>query len=117
MAKFDNLYDHSFYYFIGVYAFQLFLACVLYLYLPNIIPLHTGLNSVDSYSKEKWFSLFVPCLMMFFSCMCKSDFIEQWFPQAIFSISLVKLFMLLLQILGLLASIRYFLALIMLALK
>lgn len=115
VIKFDKFYTHSFYYFISVYVVELLLACSLYFYLPDVIPVHIGLSSADAYDKEKWLVLFVPCLMTLVSYIFKPEFVEKRYPLGPTISAYIKLILFLVQLLGVVKSIQYFYILILLA--
>lgn len=117
MLKFNKVYECSFYYFLIIYVLELFLACILYFYLPSIVPLHIGLSSVDYWGRGKYLVFILPLLLICVSYVSKSSYVERKYLPGTRTTFLVKLFLLMLQVLCLFGSINYFYILIMLVFK
>ncbi|MCP9312572.1 DUF1648 domain-containing protein [Liquorilactobacillus satsumensis] len=117
MRWFSKLYERSFYCFIVIYVLEFFLACVIYFYLPDVIPLHIGLNSVDLWGKGKFAIFFLPVLLIGVSYISKSNYVDRKYLPGTSTTLFIKIFLFAVQLLCMLGSINYFYILLMLIFK
>ncbi len=117
VAKFDKIYKLSFYFFITVYVLELLLASGLYFYLPDVVPVHIGLNSVDLWGKGKYIIFLLPCFLILLSFISKPEYAERRYLPGTYTTTLIKLFLLVVQIICLLGSINYFYILLKIVLE
>ncbi|MCP9312626.1 DUF1648 domain-containing protein [Liquorilactobacillus satsumensis] len=117
MGKFNHFYKKILSYFILLYFCELVLAVILYFFLPENVPVHLGLTGVDAWGKGKYIIFLLPCSLILFCYICRSELIEQKYFLSPPAATLMKVFLCVIHLATTVGSVEYFYILIRLALE
>ncbi len=106
--RFSSFYKKSFYVFVGVYLLEIMYSLFLYPHLKNTIPMHIGINGVDSLTHAKYIIFLLPTVYILVSCIFKSEVVDSKYIERSLTDNILKIFFFLLQVLLLFSSFYYF---------